>query len=96
MEFINIFFDYIVTILKWVIFYPILAFICWEVIISQMFGISFWTIMGLSQGSKWALKNFSPKQQPARNNTSRSSNPRNGNPRNRIKNNNQDLFYEDA
>jgi hypothetical protein len=91
MEFVDVIFNFILTTLKWVIFYPLLLLVFWEVIISQMFGISFWSIMGLSHGSRWALKNFSPKQQPVK-----VSKPKDNKPNKQRKNNNQDLFYEDA
>ena len=80
--------DFIYTLFKYVVIYPILIFLFWEVFVAQFFGVSLYTILGITIGSKWAVKNFAPKQIPAATKTKRK-------PRSTDKVDNN-LFYEDA
>jgi len=75
-------FDFTINIIKTVLF----IFIFWEFIVAKLLGVSVWTIMGIRFGSNWALKNFSPKHQPARVRKRK----------NQKQKDNQDIFYEDA
>lgn len=61
-------------------------FIFWEFFVAKLLGVSVWTIMGIRFGSNWALKNFSPRHQPARVRKRK----------NQKQEDKQDLFYEDA
>ena len=80
--------EFIYTLLEYVVIYPLMLFLFWELFVARIFGVSVYTILGLTFGSRWAVRNFAPKQIPAATKTKRK-------PRGTDKVDNN-LFYEDA
>ena len=76
------------TLFEIFVLFPLCIFIFWELFVARVLGISVYTALGLRIGSRWAIKNFTPKL---------SDNPKTVRQKVRsTKNRNNDLFYEDA